>query len=107
MKTPKFLLCENPIADKSDGRSFIIHTREPRILAEIFAFEEPLNECLLNSVKSNIRIGATLEYGSEYFIFSAIFVEKIEMDADKLAGIMRRMADWYEAYLKWEDSQHG
>lgn len=108
-KTPKFLLCENPIAEKSDGRVFILHMREPKIIAEIFSFEEPILESELNELKSKFTTGATLTYGTEYFVFGAIWIEesdKIDLEnrAQELASIMRRMADWYEAYLNWEDS---
>jgi hypothetical protein len=110
-KTAKFLLCENPIADKSDGRLFILHTRQPVILAEVFHFEiddEPGQmEC-----KSKFTIGSSLNYNPEYIVIGAQWVEPEDVPAgeakeyaNKLTGIMRRMADWYQAYLIWEDSQ--
>lgn len=101
-KLPKFLLCENPIADKSDGRIFILHTREPRLLAEIFTFDADDEDAQMEH-KKLFTSGSALEYGDEYFVFGVIWMEKNNLPAEKLAGIMRRMADWYEAYLKWED----
>jgi hypothetical protein len=112
MKTSKFLLCENPIADQSDGRQFILHTRPPRLLAEIFAFEKISDEKIME-IQRQITTGSRLDYGPETFVFGLLWIFesdfKEEMSsqqrANEVAGIMRRMADWYEAYLIWEDSQ--
>jgi len=114
MKTPKFLLAENPITnERHDGRSFIIHARKPFILAEIFAFEFETEEEILK-VQRQITTGSKLDYPPETFLFSAIFIDENSKElknktpqqvADELAGIMRRMADWYKSYLIWEDSQ--
>lgn len=61
-------------------------------------------------IKRIFPIGASLDYSpNEYIILGAIWVEPItietQRDADRIAGIMRRMADWYGAYLVWEDSR--
>ncbi|MBW7889325.1 MAG: hypothetical protein H3C35_13375 [Bacteroidetes bacterium] len=108
-KTAKFLFCENPIADQSDGRQFIFHNREPRLLAEVFSFENISDEKILE-IQRQSDVGSRLDYGVETIFFFPIWIEKTEiLDAqkysDNLAGIMRRMADWYQAYLIWEDSQ--
>lgn len=104
MKLPKFLLAENPIADKSDGRLFILHTQTPVLIAEVFHFDagdEPAQmEC-----KRAFPIGAALDYDDEYIVIGARWVEENSLHPDKLAGLMRRMADWYHAYLIWEDNQ--
>lgn len=104
MKLPKFLLCENPIADKSDGRIFILHTKFPKLIAEVFHLEIE-DEKSQMECKQAFATGASLEYGTEYIVFGAIWIEQHAEDVDKLAGLMRRMADWYEAYLVWEDAQ--
>lgn len=105
MKPPKFLLAKNPIADKSDGRIFILHTQTPKILAEVFHFDVGDEEHQMDC-KRQFTIGSTLEYEDEYIVIGALWVESCELfSADRLAGLMRRMADWYEAYLIWEDSQ--
>lgn len=112
MKTAKFLLCENPIADKSDGRLFILHNRTPTLLAEVFHFDIN-DEISQMQCKQKFSIGGTLDYGNEYIVFGCLWVipdEKfstpsVQQQADELAGIMRRMADWYKSYLIWEDEQ--
>jgi hypothetical protein len=107
-KLPKFLFCENPIADKSDGRQFILHARRPVILAEVFHFNEA-QESESMECKRAFNLCATLDYPPEYIVLGAVWTEPIviknQEEANRLAGIMRRMADWYETYLIWEDSQ--
>jgi len=116
MKTPKFLLCENPIAEKSDGRIFILHTQEPIILAEVYSYEG-IGEDRIKEISQTMSIGARLDYGLETFFFVPNWLQPgweiipeakkdyQQITADKLAGVMRRMADWYKAYLIWEDNQ--
>jgi hypothetical protein len=111
-KTAKFFICENPIADLSDGRLFILYNGKTKIFAEVFHFDANDEEAQMR-LKSSIEIGATLEYKDEYIVFAALWVlpgkdlvnKNPQQQADLLAGIMRRMADWYEAYLIWEDKQ--
>jgi hypothetical protein len=112
-KTAKFLLCENPIAEKSDGRLFILHTQDPVILAELWHYEGLTDRELIEKQNELGPTNAKLEYMDEVVLFSSIMMfrgEKFSQlpgqeQADKLAGVMRRMADWYKAYLIWEDSQ--
>lgn len=111
-KTAKFFLCENPIADLSDGRLFILYNGKTKIFAEVFHFDAKDEEAQMR-LKSTIEIGGSLEYKDEYIVFAASWVlpgedllkKNSEQQADFLAGVMRRMADWYEAYLLWEEKQ--
>lgn len=113
-KTAKFLLCENPIADKSDGKCYILHNRGVKLFAEVYAFEDAAESEIMDLMRQFECVGK-LDYGIETFVFGCLWLlhdaKFIAMDkqaqADELAGIMRRMADWYESYLIWEDSQHG
>jgi len=107
----KFLIAENPMVD--DGRVFIVHTQSPLILAECFhcGADGDYTADAVNELKRRFEVGGGLEYSpSEYVVVGALWIEphatdNPQRDADKLAGIMRRMADWYEAYLIWEDAQ--
>lgn len=112
MKLSKFLHCENPLVnDQHDGRAFILHTRDPLIIAEIFPFEDLTEEKRMNFERGLAAFGR-LDNGDETFYFVPVkFLpdEKFnklspQEQSDELSGIMRRMADWYEAYLIWEDS---
>lgn len=112
MKASKFLIAENPIVN--DGRVFIVHLRDPVIIAEAFHFdmhqEKEWMEC-----KSQFKIGASVDYPGELISIGAVYVanDKIsesfklytQKESDNLAKIMSRMGDWYYNYLKWEDKQ--
>jgi hypothetical protein len=104
IKGPKFLIAENPLA--CPERIFIIHAREPVIIAEAFHFEENEEKEWLRC-KSNFAVGASVDYSGELIAIGAITCQMPEgnaqQQADKLAAIMRRMGDWYYAYLKHED----
>lgn len=114
MKTPKFLICENPIiTGDNEGRLFILHTQDPIILAELWHYENISESDLMDAMRQLGPTSAKLEYGTETILFTSVLMVRGESfsklpgqeQADKLAGIMRRMADWYEAYLTWEDQQ--
>lgn len=107
MKSAKFIIAENPIVN--DGRVFIIHLRDPVIIAEAFHFdldqESEWMEC-----KSNFQIGASIDYAGELITLGARFVGPVpdkwfafstQEQADKLAKIMRRIGDWYHHYINW------
>jgi hypothetical protein len=110
-KTPAFLLCETPIADKSDGRTFILHNREPRLLAEVHHFEG-ITDSQKMAIQKKITIGSRLDYGTETIYFEPNWIDQLTVtgasqeQVDRLASLMRRMADWYKAYLIWEDEQN-
>lgn len=112
-KTPAFLICENPILSENDGRLFILHTRTPAMLVEIKHFEGLTDAEVAELTKIATPDGARLDYGNEviFFLQQWIMPEleyaklSAQEQADKVSGIMRRMADWYKAYLIWEDSQ--
>lgn len=104
MKASKFLIAENPIVN--DGRVFIVHLRDPVIIAEAFHFG--LNESEWMRCKSHFDVGASVDYPGEYVFLGAVFIAPFpwtdpQNQADKLAKIMSRMGDWYYRYLKFED----
>lgn len=103
MKSAKFLIAENPVV--GDGRVFIIHTRNPVIIAEAFHFDLDQERAWMER-KSQFTVGASVDYPGELIALGAIYVAPIENpNPDKLAKIMRRMGDWYFSYLKWEDGR--
>jgi len=98
------------VLDKSS--SFILHTQQPMILAEIFNFDSGDEKNQIECKKAFTTYGA-LDYGLEYIVLGAVWMEPLKFEddipatqevANKIAGVMRRMADWYEAYLNWEDN---
>lgn len=107
-KPPAFLLCENPMINKSDGRLFILHNRYPLLLAEVHHFQYLTDNHIIN-IQRQIRIGGRLDYHPETIFFTPVWIDKeitTQADADKIAGIFRRMADWYKSYLIRENRQH-
>lgn len=60
----------------NDGRVFIIHTQDPVIIAEV--------------IDNNIE---------------GKYIGETNLESTKIAGIMRRMGDWYINYLNWKKEQ--
>jgi hypothetical protein len=112
LKPPKFLFCES-IIGKGDNstRAFILHTRDPLVFAEVLHFETD-DEGGQMLAKSNTQAYASLDYDDEYILLIALWIvpgdkhikKPAQEQADDLAGIMRRMADWYKALLIYEDN---
>lgn len=112
-KLPKFLLCENPkLTGDPSGRLFVLHNGSPRLLAEVHHYENIADQDLMQ-VQSKIEVGGRLDYPPETILFEAIWINQddefnrlsTQQKADQLAGVMRRMADWYKSYLIWESHQ--
>lgn len=84
-----------------------MHTREPVVLAEVFHFDSK-DEISQMECKRKFDVGASLDYPPEYVVFGAVWIEKdlSEKDLEGLPGLMRRMADWYEAYLIFRDKNN-
>ena len=105
------MICENPIG-KSPGRIFILHSREPFILAEAFHFDEDEEEQWMQA-KRACTTGASVDYPGELIFLGAVWMaagnffegKQPQQVADELAQLMSRMGDWYHAYLKFEDEQ--
>lgn len=107
MKASKFLIAENPVVN--DGRVFIVHMRDPVIIAEAFHFDLD-QESEWMHCKSHFDFGASVDYPGELIFLGGVFRSILppawataQDQADKLAKIMSRMGDWYHNYLKWED----
>lgn len=97
------MICENPMLE--DNRTFIIHTRQPYILAEAHHFGT-FDENLVMECKRQYPVGGITELPNEIIVLGAIDVMVVEnFTNEDYAGIMRRMADWYRAYCEWEDNQ--
>jgi hypothetical protein len=102
------MISENPLVEGSG--LFVLHTRKPRMLIKVLDFDSD-DEIAIMEEKKQISIGGSLEYGDKYFLFSLVEVyDEIDNEAQKtandLAKLMRRAADWFEAYLKFEDKNY-
>lgn len=74
-KLPAFVIADNPMAEPP--RTFVIHLRYPVVVAEV------------NPEAPNVLNGVWNEPLTEEW-----------NDPLKMAGLMRRMGDWYHAYCK-------
>lgn len=102
-KISKFLFCENPLLDHhNDERSFIMHTRYPMMLAEVHHFEDPK---AAQELFETTKYSTMLDYDIEQIVLTSIWLEKNQLSESKINKLLKRMADWYDAYLRWEDEQ--
>lgn len=77
-KYPKFLIAENPMAEY--GQEYVLHTQKPRMLFKV-----------IEDDKGN-------------FTFEIVDQIDEENDPVKLSGLIRRLTDWWLAYLEWEEN---
>lgn len=66
------MIAENPMADSS---LYILHTRNPRFIAEV----------------------------KEQEITPMVWLDEQDLKPERLTGLMQRMNDWYVAYTNWKD----
>ncbi len=99
MKISKFLYCENELL--SNNKDYILHTRKPRYLAEI----KRIHFSELPKKPSDDSI--TYHYVNPESLIELFELKIIQFydQADDYFQILKRMADWHIAYLKWQDEQ--
>lgn len=103
---PTFLALQNERA--ATGRRFILHTKRPAYLAEVYEFtsEEDCEKFGLDFFEACEKVGAPClgsvsrkPWNGKHFYFAVISIyegiEPTQKEADRLARITRRMADWY------------
>jgi hypothetical protein len=111
-KPPAFMIAENPMISADDGRLFVLHARNPYLLAEVFEYgiddERGVAECM-----EGFSTSSKLNYGNDIIVFGLCYLEANtafeqktpNQQLEKIVGIMNRMADWYKAYLIWNDNR--
>lgn len=75
------MICANPMAEP--GTEYVIHTQEPRFIAQ-YTPDGPISD-----------FGIVQEIDS----IAAFYQGRPE----RMAGLMRRLGDWWQAYSKWEE----
>lgn len=110
MKTPKFTIAINDMVENSG--QFIVHMRDPVFFAEIYEHEskeeqsEFHNQLIEFQEKNNISllVGRDRDFFQPFSLVCTVSTqEMVDMNHDNLAKIMRRMADWYQSYIIWEE----
>lgn len=74
------MVAENPMAEY--GVEYVIHTQQPRFIARFIEGHE-----------------SSFEIVDEIDDMVAFF----KGDVSKIAGLMRRLGDWWVAYCNWEE----
>lgn len=102
-KYPKFLECVNPNGDPGD--LYILHTRHPRFLAQLLISND---EKEIMEFQRHFNIGGRTDYKGMSALVGVIdfwdnpYKEENtpQKQADNIARLMRRCADWYHGTLK-------
>jgi hypothetical protein len=102
-KYPKFLECINPNGDIDD--IYILHTQAPRFIAavlitndeaEMLQFENQFKACGRTTYKNDTASIGVIEFWDNPWKEGLTPQEQ----ADSIAKLMRRCADWYYPVLK-------
>lgn len=110
-KTPGIVICENPMLENGeDQRLFLLYDRKIKVYAEVFHFDID-DEASQMEFKRSVDTYGTTEIDEEYIIIAPVWLipdkkyedSEQQKQLDTLARIMRRMADWYHAYIIWEN----
>ncbi len=81
---PRFIIAENPMAEPD--AEYILHTQQPRFLAKR-VHDNPTTDFEIVDDIDNM----------------AVFFKN---DSTKVAGLMRRLGDWYVAFINWEEDNY-
>lgn len=114
-KSPKFLLCLHPQTAAHNQRLFVLHTGTPVIFAQIHHYSNLTPTEVMEKERAlNSEVYSRLDYPPATIFFTSIWMVSNEVfdalpaqqQADKMAGIMRRMSDWYESVLIHQQNEH-
>lgn len=101
-KYPKFLECVNPNGDPDD--LYILHTQHPKFIAQLLISDD---ESEIMNFQKHFTVGGKTDYKDLSAVIGVIeFWDEIkstgdfQKDADNLANLLRRCADWYHLTLK-------
>ena len=98
---PTFMLAHNPMVESG---MHLVHTREPLFIAKIVHFRDQVDAL---DYESGLRLMGRTIYKDEYYILDIQLLirttappDEAQKDADNLAKLFRRAADWLHAALK-------
>jgi hypothetical protein len=98
---PKFLISANPMARPKV--LYLTHTQSPFFVAEIKEFDQ-LTKCVEH--EATIAIGGRTSVNNKFYVVDPVFIihegetpGNTQENADKMAGLFRRAADWVRAYM--------
>jgi hypothetical protein len=102
-KLPKFQVQFNPMVDAS--QKFIFHTRSPEMLIRVLLIDDLTKE-QDEDIRARYPLGTFNKVpGTRYILIIEKFYNEIDTEEKKadLAGVLKRAADWWVAYLKFEE----
>jgi hypothetical protein len=102
-KYPKFLECVNPNGSPDD--LYILHTQSPRFIAKLLISDD---EGEIMDFQRHFTVGGKTDYKHLSAVIGVIeFWDNpykpdlsTQEQADRLAKLLRRCADWYHSTLK-------
>ncbi|MFA8451434.1 MAG: hypothetical protein ACEPOW_12140 [Bacteroidales bacterium] len=97
-RKPRFLICRNDVVT---SREFILHTKTPRFLAEIFPFDDK-DEAV--DFRENTPLSSYIQIEDKYYVAAVRELYEGGIDARSLAEslLLGRMTEWLRFYLKKE-----
>jgi len=98
------MIAENPMANSGE---WVLHTRKPAMLLRVIDITDWSDADRIENMKQFNVYSLTEVNGLHFLLVPGILFHEIELktqrDADQLAGLMRRAADWWHAYIKFEE----
>jgi len=105
MTLPRFMIAENPLAQRE--REFILHTKKPALLMEVFDTTDWPPEKYTALLQQLNVYGTTTVDDMDFLLAPVRLFDQpplqTQKDTDQLAGLFRRAADWWHAYIKFEE----
>lgn len=94
-RKPRFLICRNEVVSSHE---FVLHTRTPRFLAEIFPFDSQEEA---EDFKMNTPLCSSVQIEDKHYVTAVRELYEGGVDARSLAEslLMGRMAEWLRFYL--------
>ncbi|MFA8299584.1 MAG: hypothetical protein ACEPOV_05440 [Hyphomicrobiales bacterium] len=98
-RKPRFLICRNTIVSP---REFILHTKAPRFLAEIFPFNDDEKA---NEFKESTPLSSSIKASDRSYVVAIRELYEGGVDSKVLAEsvLLGHMAEWLRFYLNHEE----
>jgi hypothetical protein len=102
---PRFMIAENPLIES--GREFVLHIKKPALLIEVFDTTDWPKDKYIEALQQFNVYGTTTVNEMDFLLVPVKLFDNPEFetqeDADRMAGLFRRAADWWHAYIKFEE----
>jgi hypothetical protein len=106
MKTPKFLICENPFPEEGETAEFILHNYKPRFLSEVEALDFEEIEDVPDKPFSDI-LYVNSEGSMEVFRLQIIDYYETNEEEDYYINTLFKANNFYAKYLQELENLNG